>query len=196
MTTVRYGQFDILPPERSLVDAWAWANSPTRNPRCTAEAPLVRRAVIEGVRSGAVRHLALRRDSDARQLHAGRSSLLTLLALIAGGCESELEIWGATHVLPGPPHLPAPVQQHAVRLGDGRRIRLDAAWPELRVAVELDGAAFHGSRTARERDLRRDTALAALGWVVLRFSYARLMADPEGCRGEIETVVRARMANR
>ena len=196
MTTVRCGQFDVLPPERSLVDAWAWAHSPTRNPRGTAEAPLVRRAVIEGVRSGAVRHLALRRDSDARQLHAGRSSLLTLLALIAGGCESELEIWGVTHVLPGPPLLPAPVQQHAIRLGDGRRVRLDAAWPELRVAVELDGAAFHGSRTARERDLRRDTALAALGWVVLRFSYARLMADPEGCRGEIETVVRARMANR
>ena len=31
------------------------------------------------------------------------------------------------------------------------------------MAVELDGAAFHGSREARERDLRRDTALAALG---------------------------------
>ena len=80
--------------------------------------------------------------------------------MLADGCLSELEIWGATHVLPGPPLLPAPVRQHPIRLGDGRSIRLDAAWPELRVAVELDGAAFHGSRQARERDLRRDTALA------------------------------------
>ncbi len=48
----------------------------------------------------------------------------------------------------------------------------------------------------RERDLRRDTALAAPGWVVLRFSYARLMADPEGCRREIEAVVQGRMAGR
>jgi hypothetical protein len=119
-----------------------------------------------------------------------------LLNLVASGCESELEIWGVTTVLPGPPAVPAWVQQHDVRLGDGRRVRLDAAYPDARVAVELDGAAFHGSREARERDLRRDTALAALGWVVLRFSYARLMADPEGCRREIEAVVRARMANR
>jgi hypothetical protein len=117
-----------------------------------------------------------------------------LLDLIAGGCESELEIWGVTHVLPGTPQLPAPVQQYRIRLDDGRWVRLDAAYPEARVAVELDGAAFHGSRAARERDLRRDTALAALGWVVLRFSYARLVSDPEGCRREIEAVVRRRLA--
>ena len=78
----------------------------------------------------------------------------------------------------------------------GRAAELDAAWPDARVAVELDGAAFHGNRAARERDLRRDSALAALGWVVLRFSYARLVSDPEGCRREIEAVVLARLASR
>ena len=64
--------------------------------------------------------------------------------------------------------------------------------PELKVAVELDGAAFHGSAAARERDTRRDVALAALGWVVLRFSYQRLTTDPEGCRREIAAVCAAR----
>jgi len=100
------------------------------------------------------------------------------------------------HVLPGPPVVPAYVQQHRVVLPDGRAAELDAAWPEARVAVELDGAAFHGSREARERDLRRDSALAALGWVVLRFSYERLVSDPDGCRREIEAVVRHRLADR
>ncbi|WP_158657508.1 endonuclease domain-containing protein [Blastococcus saxobsidens] len=104
-----------------------------------------------------------------------------------------MEIWGALEVLPGPPAVPPPVRQHQLLLGDGRRVHLDAAWPAARVAVELDGAAFHGSRKQRERDLRRDTALAALGWVVLRFSYARLMSDPEGCRREIVAVVSARL---
>ena len=70
------------------------------------------------------------------------------------------------------------------------------AWPEARVAVALDGAASHGSRDQRERDLRRDTALAALGWVVLRSSYRRLTTGPEGCRREIEAVVRGRLAER
>jgi very-short-patch-repair endonuclease len=83
----------------------------------------------------------------------------------------------------------------APAVGDGRRILLDAC-PEARVDVELDGAAFHGSRAAREKDLRRDSALAVLGWVVLRFSYARLVSDPEGCRQEIEAVVRLRLARR
>ena len=72
------------------------------------------------------------------------------------------------------------------------RVRLDAALPELKVAVELDGAAFHGSAAARGRATRRAAALAARGWVVLRFSYRRLMTDPEGCRREILEVCRAR----
>ena len=119
---------------------------------------------------------------------------MELLDLVAGGCESELEIWGVRRVLPGPPEVPACVQQHPVRLHDGRWVRLDAAYVETRVAVELDGAAFHGSRVARERDLRRDSALAALGWVVLRFSYERLSQDPEGCRAEIVAVILQRLA--
>jgi hypothetical protein len=129
-------------------------------------------------------------------MHPGRAELTTLLDLVARGCESELEIWGVLHVLPGVPDVPPPVRQFPIHLPDGRRIRADAAFPEALVIVELDGAAFHGSRSARERDLRRDTALAALGWVVLRFSYARLMADPDGCRREIIAVVRRRLASR
>lgn len=42
------------------------------------------------------------------------------------------------------------------------------------------------------RDIRRDVALAALGWVLLRFSYRRLMTDPDACRREILQVCSAR----
>jgi REase_MTES_1575 len=193
LVTVRRGDVDVVEPVRSLVDAWAYAHSPGRNPRSCQEAPVVRQALIEGVRRRDVRVAALRRETDRRPRHPGRSPLLALLDLLADGCQSELEIWGAVRVLPGPPDVPPPVRQHRVRLASGRWVQLDAAWPGARVAVELDGAAFHGSREARERDLRRDTALAALGWVVLRFSYARLMTDPAGCRREIAVVVRSRL---
>ena len=179
---------------RSLVDAWSWAHSPRRNPAATHDQAYVRQAVIESVRSRGVSVAALRDEPARLRIHGGRAELRRLLDLIAGGCESELEIWGVTRVLPGPPHVPAWIQQLPIRLGDGRQVRLDAAYPEALVAVELDGAAFHGSRAARERDLRRDTALAALGWVVLPLSYARLVTDPEGCRREIEAVVRHRLA--
>jgi hypothetical protein len=196
LVTIRCDGLEVLEPARSLVDAWSWAWSPTRTGPTAAERPILRQAVIEAVRTRAAPARAVRRESDRIPRHAGRVALVELLDLVAGGCQSELEIWGALQVLPGPPDLPRWVQQHRVTLLDGRRVELDAAYLEAKVAVELDGAAFHGSREARERDLRRDSALAALGWVVLRFSYERLMTDPEGCRREIEAVVRHRLAQR
>jgi hypothetical protein len=195
LPTTRIRDIPVTSLGRTLVDTWDWAHRAKKGRRNGGE-PIARQAVIECVRSRRVEVKALRAESATLRVHAGKAALLTLLDLVDRGCESELEIWGATHVLPGPPTVPSPIQQHSVRLGDGRWVRLDAAYPDALVAVELDGAAFHGSREARERDLRRDSALAALGWVVLRFSYARLMADPEGCRREIEAVVLARLTAR
>ena len=195
LPTTRVRDVPVTSLDRSLVDTWDWAHRSRKGRRNGGE-PMARQAVIECVRGRRIGVNALRAASAALRVHAGKTALTRLLDLVEQGCESELEIWGATHVLPGPPTVPSPVQQHSVRLGGGRWVRLDAAYPEALVAVELDGAAFHGSREARERDLRRDSALAALGWVVLRFSYARLMADPEGCRREIEAVVLARLAAR
>ena len=195
LVTVRCGSLEVVELTRSLVDAWSWAHAPRRNPGARREVALVRRAVIEGARSHSIRPAGVRAESDRRPRHPGRTPLVQLLDLVAGGCESELEVWGVRRVLPGPPEVPACVQQHPVQLPDGRWVRLDGAYVEARVAVELDGAAFHGSRAARERDLRRDSALAALGWVVLRFSYERLSRDPEGCRAEISVVVRRRSAD-
>ncbi|UOY03340.1 DUF559 domain-containing protein [Blastococcus sp. PRF04-17] len=193
LVTIRRSGLEVTEPARSLVEAWVWAESPTRNVRSSAEQPVVRQALIEAVRTKEARPAVIRRESQRRSRHPGRAELSRLLALVEAGCQSELEIWGVLHALPRPPEVPPYVQQHRVVLADGRRVELDAAWPEARVAVELDGAAFHGSRQARERDLRRDTALAGEGWIVLRFSYARLVADPEGCRREILAVLRQRL---
>jgi hypothetical protein len=194
LVTIRCQGLDVVDLARSLVEAWVWAASPTRNTRSQEERSLVRQALIEGVRTREVRVASIRRESSRRSRHPGRAELSSLLDLVQGGCQSELEIWGVLHALPGPPDVPPYVQQHRVTLPDGRGIDLDAAWPEARVAVERDGAAFHGSRHHRERDLRRDTALATAGWIVLRFSYARLVTDPEGCRREIVAALRHRLA--
>lgn len=49
---------------------------------------------------------------------------------------------------------------------------------EGRVAVELDGRTWHDLEDAQARDYAKDAALAALGIVVLRFSYAQVMYRP------------------
>jgi hypothetical protein len=65
--------------------------------------------------------------------------------------------------------LPRPVQQHVVEI-DGRRYRIDLAYPAQRVAVEVDGFRFHRTRAAFDGDRIRSNALQAEGWRVLRFT--------------------------
>src|SRR2546423_4933030 len=61
-----------------------------------------------------------------------------------------------------------PVPEYPVVLPDGRSFRLDFAYPDLSVYVELDGS--RREQLARLRkDMRRQNALSALGWRPLRF---------------------------
>jgi very-short-patch-repair endonuclease len=72
--------------------------------------------------------------------------------------------------------LPLPKQQHRVVI-DGRRYRIDLAYPERLVAIECDGFTWHSQRSDWDRDRRRQNDLVALGWRVLRITAA--MPDEE-----------------
>jgi len=57
------------------------------------------------------------------------------------------------------------------------------------VVVEADGDAFHTDAAARRRDRRRDAALAAIGYPVLRFGFDQLVGQPDlVARAMIEAV--------
>ena len=185
----KIGPFPVTDLPRSLVDTWGIAFGRTAS-RHLAE--LTRGAVITTLRERRVSAAQLGIEMSLRPTVAGCAELAELIRLVESGCQSELEIWGVKNVLTGA-GMPRFRQQYPVRLPFGT-VHLDAAIPELKIAVEMDGAAYHGSPGARERDNRRDVALAARGWVVLRFSYRRLTTDPEGCRREIVQVCRARQA--
>jgi very-short-patch-repair endonuclease len=62
------------------------------------------------------------------------------------------------------------------RLG---RYEVDFLWREQRLVVEVDGYAYHAGRRAFERDRERDTALAAVGFTVLRITWRQLVGAPE-----------------
>lgn len=71
--------------------------------------------------------------------------------------------------------LPEPVAEHAFALAVGRRWRWDYAWPEARVALEVEGGGFrregygaHTTGAALRRDCEKHTAGAVLGWRLLR----------------------------
>lgn len=174
---------------RALVDTWGDAH---RVRALRGFDSVARAACLRATRERVVTTGELSAELGLRPELPGRAGLVELVGLIAGGCQSELEIFGVRHVL-AVPGLPPVRQQHRLVLPGGP-VFLDAAWPEVKLAVELDGAAFHGSPEARERDLRRDAALAALGWVVLRFSYRQLTRHPDRCRAQIAAAYRSRLS--
>jgi very-short-patch-repair endonuclease len=74
----------------------------------------------------------------------------------------------AVHGLP-------PAQFHARILG----FEVDFAIVPERVVLECDGWTSHGlDRVQFERDRRRDAALAAAGWIVLRFTWTQITHRP------------------
>jgi very-short-patch-repair endonuclease len=168
----------------------------------------VERAVLESApllpvdqrRAVLIRALQERHTTPTRMVTAlhqmpalrGRAQLAQLIELVAQGCHSELELFGYTKVFRHS-SMPRFEAQYPIRL-QRKTIYLDLVHEELRVAIELDGAEFHDTPAARERDRRRDVELAALGWVVLRFSARRLREDPAGVRREVLEVLAARRA--
>ncbi len=66
--------------------------------------------------------------------------------------------------------LPLPVLQHRVCDGYGNFVaRLDLAYVEARLGIEYDSERHWDPKVIR-RDLRRQNALQALGWSLLRFT--------------------------
>ena len=55
---------------------------------------------------------------------------------------------------------------------------VDAFWPAHRLVVEVDGFAYHGNRAAFERDRRKDAALVAAGYRVIRITWRQLVDEP------------------
>lgn len=120
---------------------------------------------------------------------AGRRALIKLIGRLDEGCRSELELWGYERVFRGA-GMPKFDWQVPVRLGTGMAY-LDVVHRPTMTNFELDGARWHGSPQSRERDLRRDAALAARGYRVVRLTHERLIRHPAEVRTEILAILAA-----
>lgn len=165
--------------ERALLQSWS-----------VLEPERARFVLIRAVRERRSTAGRLATELDRLPRVPGRSNLAALIGLLAAGCQSELELYGLRDVFIGPEFAELR-PQHRVRIR-GRTVYLDLAAEDLRVGVELDGAAYHDGQAAREGDRRRDVLLAAEGWVVLRFGYRRLVDDLDAVRRELIAVLDVR----
>lgn len=73
--------------------------------------------------------------------------------------------------------LPQPTFQHEVRAGGRLLARVDFAYPELLLALEVDGLEAHGNR-ALQRDLDRQNAVVGAGWTILRHTWSDVVRNP------------------
>jgi very-short-patch-repair endonuclease len=84
----------------------------------------------------------------------------------------------------------------AARLSGWRRghpvagYRVDFAFVERRVAIEVDGWAWHSDPARLRRDRRRQNSLVLSGWTVLRFTWYDLTQRPEVVIADILTALR------
>lgn len=85
--------------------------------------------------------------------------------------------------------LPHP--QTEVEIG---RHRVDILWPEAKLIVEMDGAAFHSTPGRIEADKKRDAELAALGYLVIRVTWRQLVHEPQAVVGRIARTLGHRAA--
>ncbi len=61
---------------------------------------------------------------------------------------------------------------------DGSFVRLDFAWPSLRLAIEADGREFHDKPDPLYRDRWKQNHVVARRWAVLRFTWDDVVRRP------------------
>ena len=95
--------------------------------------------------------------------------------------ESELErrLW---QLLPAGHGL---VPQFELTCADGRRVRLDAADPDRRIAVEANGHRWHGTSKQLRADMARRRSIQATGWDHYEYGWSDVTEAPMTVRDEL-----------
>ena len=66
---------------------------------------------------------------------------------------------------------------------------VDALWRSERVIVELDGRDNHSSPGQLERDRRKDLQLRAAGYLVVRYTWAQIITQPEAVIADLLAIL-------
>ncbi|MDE0665699.1 MAG: type IV toxin-antitoxin system AbiEi family antitoxin domain-containing protein [Acidimicrobiaceae bacterium] len=75
--------------------------------------------------------------------------------------------------------LGQPVMEYRIHSPDGGFIaQVDLAYPDYRVAIELDSRRWHLNRVSFDKDPERRNRLTVLGWTVLNFTWTHYAQGP------------------
>ncbi|HEY4332683.1 MAG TPA: hypothetical protein VGM78_08940 [Ilumatobacteraceae bacterium] len=148
--------------------------SPTRTMFDCADVLGARRtaSIMEQVINDGRGTLATHVATLARLGRPGRPGTRTMRAVIGSrpawraAMESDLEVRVLAEIIRQ--KLPAPTTQLPLTLPSGRSIRLDFAWADAKVDLEVDHPFWHAGYDESHRDKGRDRLLATVGWQTVR----------------------------
>ena len=152
----------------------------------------VQRAISKGISTKALTVSEVRglRDALGRPGRNGTGIVRAILdgqLVYLGKEESELEKrFTALATRRG---LPPLMLQHEVWDGGRFAARIDASYPELKLAIEVDGFEHHSTAEAFQVDRSRQNHLVRLGWTVLRFTWQDVVHRPAHVASEIEQAI-------
>jgi very-short-patch-repair endonuclease len=132
------------------------------------------RAVAEAERRGLTHSEQLRTLLAAYPRRAGTRRLRNLIDRRAGPAFTRSELEDRVLALVRRAGLEPPEVNQVVE-----GFEVDLYWPDSRLAVEVDGFAYHSSPGVFESDRQRDSVLAAAGIRVMRVTWRQLDENPE-----------------
>jgi hypothetical protein len=151
---------------------------------------------VDGV---ALVEAALHADPDlADELRAERArrvprrgSRMVEQVLDFAGPYSESVLESRARVLFHTSGLPWPVQQATIRSAGHFVARVDFLWPARMLVVEVDGLSKYADSRELQREKERQNKLVALGYRVLRFTWADLTHRPDWVVRQIRSALAA-----
>ena len=69
------------------------------------------------------------------------------------------------------------------------RHRADFAIPDKKIAIEVDGHAFHSSAEQRRKDAKKQRAFQKKGWCLVRFTGHEVYHAPEMCITDTKRII-------
>src|SRR6266545_3664161 len=136
----------------------------------TVRADRLERALAQAERMRLYDHTAITDVIGRANGHRGKAALTRATAREPKLTRSELEAIFLSLVRQA--GLPEPEANLPLAAHDHPRLEPDFYCATYRLVVETDGWETHRTRSAFRRDRRRDAALVAAGWRVMRFTYS------------------------
>ena len=122
----------------------------------------------------------------------GVGGTVALRAALEGGLvdekiESKLELLVARIIDQAP--IPRPVRQYELTCVDGRRVRLDNAWVEYKIAVEPEGRRWHGNAHQARATRERARSITRSGWDRYAYGWGEAVETPDAILSEVTAAV-------